>query len=46
MSANVAISARKENSGHERKPLKFWRTMWREEMHNTDKDEVSILFIN
>ena len=30
MSANVAISARKENSGHERKPLKFWRTIWRE----------------
>jgi hypothetical protein len=30
MSANVAISARKENSCHERKPLKFWETMWRE----------------
>jgi hypothetical protein len=30
MSANVAISASKENSYHERKPLKFWETMWRE----------------
>jgi len=46
MSANVAISARKENSCHERKPLKFWKTMCREEMHDTDKDVASILFIN
>jgi hypothetical protein len=30
MSANEAISASKENSYHERKPLKFWETMWRE----------------
>ena len=30
MSANVAISAGKENSGHERKPLKLWKIIWRE----------------